>query len=131
MPDGGHRDKDMEFLSRAIVNAIAKSGDVREALRRISETDESYGKSFMVFMLKVRNLVESIGAAPRDGATDNRKTGSSGTKTPTAKTRKARDMRFVVDGKAESPGEIAFREYVAGHFDQDAWLKKHGLFFND
>lgn len=125
-----NNEKDMEILTRAIVDAITKSRDVREAMRRLTESDEVCAKSFMVLMLKVRSLAETMGLDfPSSCSHDPEKS-------PPVKEKKKADSRqdsfkklmaCYVDGKQLTPREMEFCEYLATKFDSDEWLKKHGL----
>ncbi len=122
---------DMEALSRAIVEAIVKSKDVRKAIRKLSDNDENYSKSFMVLMLRVQNLVESIGvdlSKAMDQMHERHYDPSAAE--PAGAKKKNNDFKNVVDGKRETPSELAFREYLANRFNVDAWLKKHGIIFD-
>lgn len=132
MSENERPDDDMEMLSKAIVDAIIKSKDVREAIRKLSDTDESYSKSFMVLMLRVQNLVESIGvdlSKAVDPSSDE-KFNPAPVK-PSAAKKKNNDFKNLVDGKIETPSELAFREFLADRFDQDEWLKKIGVIFDE
>ncbi len=133
MPENERPDDDMETLSKAIVDAIIKSKDVREAIRKLSDTDESYSKSFMVLMLRVQNLVESIGVDLSKAADpSSEEKFNPGPVKPSAIKKKNRDLfKNLVDGKVETPSELAFREFLADRFDQDEWLKKIGVIFNE
>ncbi|VAX24963.1 hypothetical protein MNBD_NITROSPINAE04-545, partial [hydrothermal vent metagenome] len=51
---------------------------------------------------------------------------------PSAIKKKKKDFfKNLVDGKIETPSELAFREFLADRFDQDEWLKKIGVIFNE
>ncbi|MDH5509374.1 MAG: hypothetical protein OEZ32_03365 [Nitrospinota bacterium] len=132
MADDKQRDDNMEFLSRAIVDAITKSPEVRQAIKKLAEEDESYSRSFMVLMLKVRNLAESLGVKITSAREDmggeemfdlnfmERKRGAEPEIT---------DLSHYVDGRKESPREIEFREFESTRFNEEEWLRKHGLSF--
>lgn len=132
MPENERPEDDMEMLSKAIVDAIVKSKDVREAIRKLSDTDESYSKSFMVLMLRVQNLVESIGVdlSKAVDPSSEEKFNPNIVKPPAAKKKNRDFFKNLVDGKVESPSELAFREFLANRFDQDEWLKKIGVIFD-
>lgn len=133
MPENERPEDDMEMLSKAIVDAIIKSKDVREAIRKLSDTDESYSKSFMVLMLRVQNLVESIGVdlSKAVDPSSEEKLNPSPVKPSAAKKRNRDSFKNLVDGKIETPSELAFREFLADRFDQDEWLKKIGIIFGE
>lgn len=134
MSENERPEDDMEMLSKAIVDAIIKSKEVREAIRKLSDTDESYSKSFMVLMLRVQNLVESIGvdlSKAVDPASDD-EFNPARVKPSASRKKKNRDIfKNLVDGKVETPSELAFREFLAKRFDQDEWLKKIGIIFDE
>jgi len=127
MAENKRPDDEMESLSRAIVDAIINSRDVRKAMRKISEADDSYSKSFMVLMLKLQNLADSIDLDKNSQEqVKNFNIGSemSGLTQPRAK---KNEFKNFVDGKRESTSEIAFREFLASRFNQEDWLRKNGL----
>ncbi len=130
MSEENHHEDDMDILSKVIVDAIMKSKDVRRAIRKLSDSDESRQKSFMVLMLKVQNLVDSM--EPGDDSLSREIHIDPDEIERQAKVRKPvenwkRKSRFVVDGKMETPQELAFREFLSKKFDQDEWLRKNGL----
>jgi len=132
MAEEKQRDDSMEFLSRAIVDAITKSPEVRQAIKRLAEKDEGYSRSFMVLMLKVRNLAETLGVeisgvreeAVGEDLFDLDFVGKKG-----SMERPRADLSNFVDGKKETPKEAAFREFESNRFNQEEWLRKHGLIF--
>ena len=132
MGEEKQRDENMDILSRAIVDAITKSPEVRMAIKKLAEKDESYYRSFMVLMLKVRNLAETLGVD-----ISHAKEGMSGEELfdlnfmdhPPEREPRRVDVTNHVDGRKESPLETAFREFESSRFNQDEWLRKHGLIF--
>jgi hypothetical protein len=134
MSENERPEDDMEMLSKAIVDAIIKSKEVREAIRKLSDTDESYSKSFMVLMLRVQNLVESIGvdlSKATDPASEDEFNPGPVKPSATRKKKNRAVFKNLVDGKVETPSELAFREFLAKRFDQDEWLKKIGIIFDE
>jgi hypothetical protein len=129
--DEKNNEKDMEILTRAIVDAITKSRDVREAIRRLTETDEVCSKSFMVLMLKVRSLAETMGLDfPGSCSHDPDKPSMPAKDKKRGEVRQAafkKLMGDLVDGKKLTQREMEFCEYLADNFDSGQWLKKHGL----
>jgi len=132
MPDEKHHDRNMEVLTRAIVEAITKSREVKEAVKKLSETDEICSKSFMVLMLKVANLADTMGLDfpsscnhDQPEKRSQRYAADLGTdeadSTPIEKKRE--------DGGGLSSREKEFRKFLEEKFDQEAWLKKLGLKF--
>ncbi|MBF0291450.1 MAG: hypothetical protein HQK86_04765 [Nitrospinae bacterium] len=129
--DEKNNEKDMEILTRAIVDAITKSRDVREAIRRLTETDEVCSKSFMVLMLKVRSLAETMGLDfPNTCSHEPEKLAAPAREKKSVEDKQAvlkKLMTDFVDGKKLSQREMEFCEYLADNFDSGEWLKKHGL----
>ncbi|MDH5637686.1 MAG: hypothetical protein OEZ04_04285 [Nitrospinota bacterium] len=132
MADDKQRDDNMEFLSRAIVDAITKSPEVRQAIKKLAEEDESYSRSFMVLMLKVRNLAESLGvkiAGPGDDMGGDEMFDLNFMERKQGAEPEITDLSNYVDGRKESPKEIEFRKFESTRFNQEEWLRKHGLSF--
>lgn len=133
MPDNDDKnnEKDMEILTRAIVDAITKSRDVRDAIRRLSDADEVCSKSFMVLMLKVQSLAESMGLElPATCSSEPDKPAAPQKEKKRGEAKQAAIKKIaggVVDGKKLTQREIEFCEYMAQNFDSVEWLKKHGL----
>lgn len=129
MPDEKDREKEMEVLSRAIVEAIMKSRNVRQAIEKLSQKEDVASSSLMVLMLKLQNLAESINVdQPDKDSFSDEEDGSvdeHGSKDNIDNT--LNNSESCEEGKKLSPNEIAFRDFLAGRFDQDKWLKKHGL----
>lgn len=132
MADEKQRDDNMESLSRAIVDAITKSPEVRQAIKKLAERDESYSRSFMVLMLKVRNLAETLGveiAAGKDETAGEEMFNLNFVEREGEDELPGIDLSNYVDGRKETPSETAFREFESSQFNQMEWLKKHGLIF--
>ena len=132
MAEERHGGQNMEFLSKAIVDAITKSPEVRKAIKQLTERDENYSKSFMVLMLKVRNIAESLGVEIAQGAEDTQGEEMFDLNFMSRKKEEKKetmDLTDIVDGRKETPSELAFREFDSSRFNQEEWLKKHGLIF--
>ncbi len=128
MPDEERPDEEMELLSRAIIDAIVKSKDVRNAMNKLFQADESYAKSLMVLMLKVQNLADSLGTEGENGTEfTHEKRLEFNTKVEEELRNHDIDISNIVDGIRETSSETAFRKFLADRFDQDEWLKKNGL----
>lgn len=120
MPDNSS--EDMEKLSRAIVEAIMDSEDVRRALKKMQKLNEAVTNNFMVFMVRLDSLSDS----------QNEKNGIRLEEIPNKKLKKHRTARksvspFVVDGKLISQNEKFFLDYLSKNFNQKAWLEKNKL----
>lgn len=130
MSEDKRHEEEFEFLSRAIVDAIVKSSDVRKAIRKLSESDESYAKSFMVLMLKVQNIAETLeGEKPAKPGLPTEKKMELGKEDFEGELDEEPEetRKNYVDGKLLSPSEMAFRKFLAERFDQDDWLKRNKL----
>lgn len=130
MSEDKRHEEEFEFLSRAIVDAIVKSSDVRKAIRKLSESDESYAKSFMVLMLKVQNIAETMeGEKPAKPGLPTEKKMELGKEDFEGELDEEPEepRKNYVDGKLLSPSEMAFREFLAERFDQDDWLRRNKL----
>jgi hypothetical protein len=126
-------DKNMEALSRAIVDALLRAPEVRRAMERIAHSDEDHlgPESFMVMMLKVRNLAESLGIdVPADD--EEREPKPDRVFDTDELTLKLSETGVDIDAfidtvEAEEPptdNETLFREFAAERFDEAAWLRK-------
>jgi hydroxylamine reductase (hybrid-cluster protein) len=132
MAEERQRDDNMDFLSRAIVDAITKSPEVRQAIKKLAEKDEGYARSFMVLMLKVRNLAETLGveiSGVREEAAGEDMFDLDFIGKRSERDRSRVDLANFVDGRKESLKEAQFREFESSRFNQEQWLKKHGLIF--
>lgn len=124
------KDKEMDELSRAIVEALVKSDEVRTAMTRAAKKEDVCEGSFLVLMLKVKNLAQSMGVdvtRPCDMSCDEKmELDLKGVENA-----KPEDdiPPHSEDGRKLTQGEIAFREYMSSRFNEDGWLKKHGLIF--
>lgn len=111
-------EKKLEKLSRAITEAILRSGDVRNALLELQKEDLIAAKSFIMLMLRMDGLAELADAIQSSEG------GTAGSK-PAAKKRRSQ----FIDGKRLSRSELQFYEYLAKNFDETEWLKENGLIF--
>ena len=118
-------DKEMERLSRAIVEAIVKSKDVRRAISDLSETEDIHSKSFMILMLKVANLAEAMGMETPSSLDED---SSDEARRPARKEVETCGGDYE-DGKKLSEAEAAFREFLSSRFDENRWLRNNGLIF--
>lgn len=114
--------EDMEKLSRAIVEAIMGSEDVRRAIKKLQKLNDAATNNFMVFMVKLDSLSDS----------QNEKNGIRLEEIPTKRLKKRKagkksEKPFIVDGKLISESEKVFLDYISKNFDQKAWLEKNKL----
>ncbi len=124
MPDDKKRDKEMEALSKAIVEAIMKSADVKEALGKVLNRENLRDSSFMALLLKIENLTQSMGLEISCSCEFE---GEELVAEDTAGSDKQLLSENIEEDAKLSPQEKAFREFLADRFDEDEWLKKHGL----
>lgn len=109
--------EDIEKLSKAIVDAIVKSKEVKSILSRLVKNDIIIDKGFMMLMIKIQALTE---------LTDIQKKNDNGKRRT-----KKKDMRQYIDGRELTSNEVAFLEYCAKNFDDKEWLKKAGISVED
>jgi len=109
--------EDIEKLSKAIVDAIVKSKEVKSILSRLVKNYIIVDKGFMMLMIKIQALTE---------LTDIQKKNDNGKRRA-----KKNDMRQYIDGRELTSNEVAFLEYCAKNFDDKEWLKKVGISLED
>ncbi len=127
MPE--NHDRDMEKLSRAIVEAILGSKDVKQALELIQNVDERTAKTLMVFVLKLDSLSEIKSAEIsefRDGEIEETEEFRQ-EKLKRRKVRRKLESPEVIDGRAVSKSEKKFLDYLSDKFDTEGWLRKYGI----
>lgn len=117
-------EKDMEALSKAIVEAIIGSSDVREALEKLKKLDAGAASSIMVFMVRLDSL---SGANGKGKNMDPIIEEAMEMKPKKRKSRKTSPKPPIVDGKIISKNEQKFLDYLSLNFDQQEWLKKNKL----
>ncbi|MBI3600253.1 MAG: hypothetical protein HY097_06385 [Nitrospinae bacterium] len=110
-------EEDIERLSKAIVDAIVRSKEVRSALARLIEKDVLLDKGFMVLMIKMQALAELAGFIEKSARGKRRA--------------RKKDEPQYIDGRELTPNEVAFLEYCAKKFNEKEWLKKAGIALED
>jgi len=129
-------DREMEKLSRAIVEAILASDDVKQSLEKLQHVDSSTYKSLMVFMLRLDSLSDfrnklSSDISDMDDMPDLEL--EKGDELSIPKKRKVRknidkaSLPEIIDGRLISRSEKKFLDFLSEQFDQDSWLRKNGL----
>lgn len=113
-----NHERKLEKLSRAITEAILRSGDVRNALLDLQKEDLIAAKSFIMLMLRMDGLAELADAIQQ----------SDGENSAPKAQRKKRKSQFI-DGKKLSRSEVQFYEYLAQNFNETDWLKENGIIF--
>jgi len=107
-------------LSRAITDAVMNSEKVKKVVAEIQKKEKICPQSFMVLVLKMQVLTESLEMEVEEDFQDNK---------PPKKTsrKKSRERPQYIDGNRLSKKEIEFQEYNSQQFDSKDWLKKNGL----
>ncbi len=120
MPHDSENQKEMEELSRAIVEALLGSNDVKRSLDKLNKVESDANKNFMVFVLKIDSLAKQKGKG-MENCKENEILQLK--PKPTRKVRRKDEKPDIVDGKVISKNERKFLDYISKSFDQEAWLK--------
>jgi len=113
---------EFEKLSKAITEAVMTSEKVRRVVEEIQKKDEICPQSFMVLVLKMQVLTESLELDINDNTLEE-----PATKKP--KRKKAAKKPQYIDGQKLSQDEIKFEEFRNKEFNTEDWLKDNGLTF--
>ena len=114
---------EFEKLSRAITEAVTTSEKVRKIVEEIQKKDAICPQSFMVLVLKMQVLTESMELkVDRDNISEK-----SATKKRSRK--KIPEKAQYIDGRKLSEREVDFEDFLNERFDSKHWLKKNGLTF--
>ena len=123
MSDFEGSERIFEKLSKAVTEAVMTSPKVKKIVAEIHKNDHICPKSFMVLVLKMEVLTDSLELEVDEQTTEER---------PTPKKRKikksSKKPQFI-DGQELSKKEIEYHEFVNKTFDTQEWLKKNGLIF--
>ena len=114
---------EFEKLSRAITEAVTTSEKVRKIVEEIQKKDAICPQSFMVLVLKMQVLTESLELGVEQGNTTKKST------TKRRGRKKTSEKSQYIDGHKLSKYEVDFEEFLNKRFDSDSWLKKNGLIF--
>lgn len=114
--------RDFEKLSKAITEAVMSSDKVKKIVAEIQKKDKICPQSFMVLVLKMQVLTESLEMEIEEDIVEKKTARKRGRK-------KASDRSQFIDGRKLTKKEMAFQEYASKRFDADSWLKKNGLIF--
>ena len=132
-------EREFERLSKAITEAVMTSAKVRKIVSEIQKKDEVCAQSFMVLVLKLSTLTESVETDTSEDIIEaeaetevETETESSVEEKPKKKTvrksrKKPEEERQFIDGEALSKKEVEFQEFINNQFDQGDWLKKNKL----
>ena len=113
---------EFEKLSKAITEAVMTSEKVRRVVEEIQKKDEICPQSFMVLVLKMQVLTESLELDINDNTVEE-----PATKKP--KRKKTAKKPQYIDGQKLSQDEIKFEEFRNKEFNTEDWLKDNGLSF--
>jgi len=112
-----------EKLSKAITEAVMTSEKVRKIVKEIQKNDEICPQSFMVLVLKMQVLTESLELNIEEDDTLNKPV------TPKAARKKKPKKSQYIDGHKLSKHELDFEEFRSKQFNSENWLKKNRLTF--
>jgi hypothetical protein len=123
--DSDGPEHNFEKLSKAITEAVMTSPKVKKMVEEIQKNDEICPKSFMVLVLNMEVLTESVEleVAEEEKLTENQ---------PAPQKRiikKSSKKPQFIDGQQLSKKEIEFQEFSNKKFNTEEWLKKNGLIF--
>ena len=121
MSESDGAERSFEKLSKAITEAVMVSPKVKKIVAEIQKNEEICPKSFMVLVLKMEVLTDSLELEVEEELTEEQ---------PTPKKRAGRKSlkkSQFIDGQQLSKKEIEFQEYSNKKFNTEEWLKKNGL----
>ena len=118
----GGSEREFERLSKAITEAVMSSEKVKKIVAEIQKKEKICPQSFMVLVLKMQVLTESLEMEVEEEFPENPPPKKGGRKKP-------RSLPQYIDGNRLSKKEIEFLEYFNQRFDAEDWLKKNGLIF--
>ena len=122
MSDSEGSERDFEKLSKAITEAVMTSEKVKKIVAEIQKKDNICPQSFMVLVLKMQVLTESLDMEVEEDVVEEKPAPKRGRK-------KAEEQAQYIDGRKLSKKEIEYHERVNEKFDSKLWLKKNGLIF--
>jgi hypothetical protein len=123
MSESDGPDRNFEKLSKAITEAVMTSPKVKKMVAEIQKNDEICPKSFMVLVLKMEVLTDSVELEVEEELIEDQ---------PAPKKRtinKSSKKPQFIDGQQLSKKEIEFQEFSNKKFNTEEWLKKNGLIF--
>jgi hypothetical protein len=112
-----------EKLSKAITEAVMTSDKVRKIVEEIQKHDDICPQSFMVLVLKMQVLTESLELNIEENDT------LEDTVTPKGTKKKNLKNSQYIDGRKLSKHELNFEEFRSKQFNSENWLKKNRLSF--
>ena len=112
-----------EKLSKAITEAVMTSEKVRKIVEEIQKNDAICPQSFMVLVLRMQVLTESLELNVEHDDTVEKPV------TPKAARKKNPKKPQYIDGRKLSKHELDFEEFRSKQFDSENWLKNNRLTF--
>ena len=123
MSDFDGSERIFEKLSKAITEAVMASPKVKKIVSEIQKNDHICPKSFMVLVLKMEVLTDSLELEAEEETMEERPAPKKG------KSKKSAQRPQFIDGQELSKKEIEYQEFANKTFDTQEWLKKNGLIF--
>lgn len=123
MSESDGAEYNFEKLSKAITEAVMTSPKVKKIVAEIQKDEEICPKSFMVLVLKMEVLTDSLELEVEEGLEKE---------PPVTKKRASKNSpkkTQFIDGQRLSKKEIEFQEFSNKNFNTEEWLKKNGLIF--
>ena len=123
MSESDGPERNFEKLSKAITEAVMTSPKVKKIVAEIQKNDEICPKSFMVLVLKMEVLTDSVELEYEEELTEDQPASKKST------IKKSSKKPQFIDGQQLSKKEIEFQEFSNKNFNTEEWLKKNGLIF--
>ena len=123
MSDFDGSERIFEKLSKAVTEAVMASPKVKKIVSEIQKNDHICPKSFMVLVLKMEVLTDSLELEAEEETMEERPAPKKG------KSKKSAQRPQFIDGQELSKQEIEYQEFANKTFDTQEWLKKNGLIF--
>ena len=123
MSDSDGSERSFEKLSKAITEAVMTSPKVKKIVAEIQKDEDICPKSFMVLVLKMEVLTDSLELEVEEAMMEERPAPKK------RKSKKSSQKAQFIDGQELSKREVEFQEFANKKFDADKWLKKNGLTF--
>jgi hypothetical protein len=121
--DSDESERSFEKLSKAITEAVMSSPKVKKIVSEIQKDNNICPKSFMVLVLKMEVLTDSLELEVEEETIDERSAPKK------RKSKKSAPKSQFIDGQELSKKDIEFQEFANKKFDTQEWLKKNGLIF--
>ena len=112
-----------EKLSKAITEAVVTSEKVQKVVEEIQKKDGICPQSFMVLVLKMQVLTESLELNIEQDDTAEKPVTKKRTRKKTSK------KSQYIDGRKLSQHEIDFEDFSNKRFNSEDWLKNNRLTF--